>query len=290
MKELGQYENTVIVLVSDHGEGLGEHGELSHGYYIYNSTIHVPLIIKAPGVKQQRIQFPVRTLDILPTVMPLLGRGESGKSNGENLSVYFGDTSKPAPILSCYSEAYYAYHVFGWSALSSVVENNYKYIATKKGELYDIVADPGETKNLIGEAKYQKIAKGLHQQILHARKNTGVPQIQGLEDSNESLIMANGYLQGCQPKIAPYDGPDPAEMRDVIKLIGNAQTQMFLRRYSQCQQILQLIVKRDPNNIQCWMLFGKLYTQLGQFDKALAAFEKMEELTKVLRFCEKWSN
>ncbi|BBM88259.1 sulfatase-like hydrolase/transferase [Candidatus Uabimicrobium amorphum] len=296
LKKLGKYDNTIIVFVSDHGEGLGEHGELSHGYYIYNSTVHVPLMFKVPSAVKKRYTFPVRTIDILPTVMALLDKSEltdyhqstrEQQSEGYDLSPYFTSSSKEnmqPPPLRCYSEAYYVYHVFGWSIMTSVVEGDYKYIGTKEGELYNIVHDMHEKNNLVEEKKYTGLVKKMRKTLTKMRKNTGVSQTLNVDDPNAAALSAIGYLQGHKPKIAPTSGPDPVEMQDIIKLITNAQTQMFLRRYTQCEKILKIIVDKDPKNIMAWMLFGKLYTQMGQFAKSLQAFTKMEELCKTSRF------
>ena len=290
LKQLGKYDNTVIVFVSDHGEGLGEHGELSHGYYTYNSTVHVPLMFKVPNVAAKRCSFPVRTIDILPTTMKSLNLQNFTDDSTENVSNEGMDLSAhlkanlPPPSLSCYSEAYYVYHVFGWSIMTSVVEGDYKYIGTKEGELYNIVNDMHEKNNLVQQKKYADLAAKMHKTLEKMRENTGVSQTFNADDPNKAALSAIGYLQGHKPKIAPTSGPDPVAMKDIIKLITNAQTQMFLRRYKQCEQILNIIKDKDPNNIMAWMLSGKLYTQMGQFAKSLQAFSKMEELCKTSRF------
>ncbi|WP_372371164.1 sulfatase-like hydrolase/transferase [Candidatus Uabimicrobium sp. HlEnr_7] len=289
LKELGQYENTIIVFVSDHGEGLGEHGELSHGYFTYNSTLHVPLMFKVPGISKKRLSFPVSTIDILPTVMSLLRKknlsdkvGISPVSEGYDLSAHF-TSNKKFPILDCYGESYYAYNVFGWSIMRSLTSGDYKYIATKKGELYNIVDDMHEKNNLVTDQKYQNIVEEMKGKLIHVSKNTGISQTLNM-DEDKAAMAAIGYLQGSQPKIAPTEGPDPVEMKDILKLVTNAQTQMVLRRYDQCEKILNHIIEKDPNNIMAWMLLGKLYTQVNNFAKSIVAFKKMEDLCVTSRF------
>ena len=292
LKKLKMYENTIIVFVSDHGEGLGEHGELSHGYFVYNTTTHVPLIIKAPQLKgNQKISEPVRTIDILPTVMSLLGiqdlRDDTAlyqhaSNEGKDL---FPATQNDKPLhLTCYSETYYPYHVFGWSTVASIVEGKYKYIHTKQGELYDITQDFSEKNNLIPqEDMYQQLALEKKNKLIEIQKKQSTTHY-NFSDPNEQQMAGIGYLQGSQPKIAPTQGPDPIEMLDVLKLIVNAQTQMFLGRLTACENTLRLILDRDPTNITAWTLTGKLYMQTGQHQKAIEAFDQLERLCSVHRF------
>lgn len=286
LKKLKQYKNTIIVLVADHGEGLGEHGELSHGYFLYNTTTHVPLIIKSPGMKAgKKISSPVRTIDILPTVMALMDtedlrhnidKEEKAWSEGVNLAPAMQNDNL---LLPCYSETYYPYHAFGWSTVASLIEGDYKYIHTKKGEFYNIKKDPKEKQNLLqkNNAKYLALAQEKRTLLLDIQKRQ-ISAKYTSSDPNESATMASGYFHRNQPKKAPTAGPDPVDMVNVLKLITNAQTQMFLRQYIACEKTLQLVVEKDPKNITAWILMGKLYTQMGMSEKSIIAFDELEKL------------
>src|SRR2546425_9574805 len=146
LKKQGWYENSVVIVVGDHGEGLGEHHEDTHGIFLYDSTTHVPLIVKRPGRGNagKMVDAQVRTTDILPTVLDLLHVPLPERLDGESLKPYFGgmeDASRAA-----FGETDYPLR-FGWAPLRSVRAEGFKFIDAPRPELYDLRADPGELKN-----------------------------------------------------------------------------------------------------------------------------------------------
>src|SRR5438876_2335565 len=148
LKKSAWYENSVIIVVGDHGEGLGEHHEETHGIFLYDSTTHVPLIVKLLRQRNSGkiIESQVRTLDILPTALDLAGVAAPEVLDGKSLTPYFsGDTSDRVAI----GETDYPLR-FGWAPLRSVRSEGLKFIQAPRPELYDLHADPEELKN-----KYQ---------------------------------------------------------------------------------------------------------------------------------------
>jgi len=150
LREHSLYDPTLIIAASDHGESLGEHGESTHGYFIYDATLLVPLIIKPPAgaeIIPRRIDAPVRTIDIAPTVLQFLGIPPAPSMQGSGLlSLMMGKTTTATTGVA-YCETYYPGE-FGWSPLRAVRTGRYKFIDAPKPELYDLVADPQETHNL----------------------------------------------------------------------------------------------------------------------------------------------
>ncbi len=143
LKKLGRYENSVIVVVGDHGEGLGEHHEDTHGIFLYDSTTHVPLIVKLPSRSNAAkvVDAQVRTTDILPTVLDLLHASVPVKLDGESLKPYFGGAEFASR--TAFGETDYPLR-FGWAPLRSVRAEGFKFIEAPKPELYDLQKDPGE--------------------------------------------------------------------------------------------------------------------------------------------------
>src|SRR5690242_8785375 len=146
LKTSGKYRNSVIVAVGDHGEGLGEHHEDTHGIFLYDSTTHVPLIIKLPGGESlgTTVTAQVRTVDIVPTLLDLAESGAPPKTDGESLRGYFSgrnDVDRPA-----FGETDYPLR-FGWAPLRSVRNDGYKFIESPRPELYDLRQDPNELSN-----------------------------------------------------------------------------------------------------------------------------------------------
>ena len=150
LKEHDLFNPSLIVAVADHGESFEEHGEQTHGYFIYDTTLLVPLIIKPPagsGITPRRIDTPVRTIDIAPTVLQLLGAAPARSMQGSGLlSLMLGKPSNAATSVA-YCETYYPSE-FGWSALRALRTGRYKYIDAPKPELYDLLSDPKELHNL----------------------------------------------------------------------------------------------------------------------------------------------
>src|SRR5436190_1674443 len=146
LKNRGWYENAIIVVVGDHGEGLGEHDENTHGIFLYDSTIHVPLIVKLPHEEYsgQVVDVQVRTTDIVPTILDSLGIATPGNLDGESLKALYA--GKPQTERVVFGETDYPLR-FGWAPLRSVRVHGAKFIEAPRPEVYDLRADPSESQN-----------------------------------------------------------------------------------------------------------------------------------------------
>ncbi len=148
------YESSVIIALSDHGESLGEHGEDEHGFFLYNATVHVPLIVKPPagsGIPSARRPEPVETVAVAPTLLQLAGLKDPTDAIHAQFQSHalFGAT-QPAKD-PAYSETFYPFSSFGWSPLHSLESERFHFIEAPKPELYDLEIDPGETLNIAAE-------------------------------------------------------------------------------------------------------------------------------------------
>ena len=153
LKELDLYDSTLILIVSDHGEGLGEHNELLHAYYVYQSTIHVPFVIKGPGVAAGVVyQDTVSLVDIVPTIMGSLNLPLPENMQGKDLSDHFSGYIEPQTSRLVYIESLLPTK-YGCHPLFGVVDQNWSYIRTRTPELYDLDQDPGELINVAGQQK-----------------------------------------------------------------------------------------------------------------------------------------
>ena len=152
LKKTGVYDNAIIVVTGDHGEGLGEHGEETHGLFLYDSTLHVPLIVKIPAAAHQGgvIDSQVRTTDILPTILSVTGVAAPAELNGESLLPLIDDELKSEhdpKERTLFGETDYPLR-WGWAPLRALRADNAKLIEAPRPELYDLQADPKELKNL----------------------------------------------------------------------------------------------------------------------------------------------
>ena len=150
LKQRRLYDGMLIVLASDHGESLGEHGEKEHGYFVYQSTLRVPLIVKPPAgsrPRPRRMAEPVQVMGIAPTILTTLKLHDPIEKQFETDSL-LAEKSNPEAA-DVYSESFYSFSSFGWSPLRTINNGTYQYIEAPKPELYDLRNDPAETKNLI---------------------------------------------------------------------------------------------------------------------------------------------
>lgn len=165
LERRGLMQKALIVFTSDHGEGLGEHGESSHGYFIYQSTLQVPLIIHWPAgqkrVQQNRVDETASLLDFAPTILEAAGLTPEGAMRGRSL-LRGGGTEE------VYSESVYAQNHFGCAALHSLRAGGYKYIDAPKPELYDVASDPNQQRNLYDQQRSK--AAALRERMMAVRE------------------------------------------------------------------------------------------------------------------------
>src|SRR5262249_19780663 len=149
LQDLGLYDRTVIMIMGDHGESLGDHGESAHGFFVYNSTTHVPFAIRAPftSTLHRTVADPVRSVDVMPTALDLLGIPPPAGISGVSLAPLMTG-ARPGLGLDAYSEAMYPLHHYGWSDLHALRSGRFKVIDAPRPEFYDEDRDPQETTNL----------------------------------------------------------------------------------------------------------------------------------------------
>jgi arylsulfatase A-like enzyme len=150
LERRNRLERTLIVVAGDHGESLGDHGEESHGIFVYQKALHVPLIVRGPGIAARRVSAVTRLVDVMPTVLTLFGVSPTG-GDGINLAGLLMGTA-PDPGLEVYAESLYPQQ-FGWSGLRSLRADRYKVIEAPRPELYDLAADPDEERNLFDDRR-----------------------------------------------------------------------------------------------------------------------------------------
>ena len=161
-------DRTIVVVIGDHGESLGEHGEPTHGLFVYEAVVHIPFIIHAPLANMQgrRVSEPVRIVDVMPTVLDLLGQSAAPATDGQTLVPLMTGASR-ASRLDVYSESRYGLDRFGWSPLSALRVGRFKVILAPRPELYDLEADPKESVNLYQQRADLAASMTTHLRTLH---------------------------------------------------------------------------------------------------------------------------
>jgi len=261
----GLYDRATIVLMSDHGEGLGEHGEEEHGVLLYRETLQVPLMLKLPNERQKgtSVAAPVGLVDVFPTIAQAFG--PVPKNAGASLlDIAAGKITQPRPI---YSETYYGRFHYGWNDLHSIVSGPHHYIQANKPELYDVVADPAELKNTLLENRRVYVA--LREQIKPLIHAAAAPA--NVDDEQKQQLIALGYVGSTISTEANAVLPDPQENIGKANLIGQAFRAAKNEKYDEAVKLTDDLLRDNPNMADVWMVRARALDKLGRREEALEA-------------------
>ncbi len=277
LETAGLREKTIVVVTSDHGEALGEHDESYHGYYVYDSTLRVPLIVSLPGTKNQakEVNLPVSLLDVAPTILQIAGIPRPAQMQGRGLlASILGKPQNPAPI---YSESLFANLHFGWGGLHSLHLGRYKLILSKRSELFDVEIDPGEKNNLIAE-KRAIVPELTHRLEEIAKTYTrNLPQKNAPKLSEEALnkLRALGYIGAPSQASASVaeDLPDPKERIHLYNLYLKGAALQGKGRLTEAAATYEKILAADPTPTIVHHQLGSVYLKMGNYPKAVESFQ-----------------
>ncbi len=296
LKELGLYDNTVVVLTSDHGESLGEHGEKSHIIFIYNSTIWVPLVIKAPGGRYAGtvVNGIVRHIDILPTMLEVAGIGErvplemKSDMQGMSLISFMSGNGQDVRLVS-YAESWYPKLYYGWSAPESIRHNGYEYISLPVPEFYDLQKDPGELNNIYETRKdlAEKYALKLEEIKKLSEKGRISDARREMDRETLAKLKSLGYIHGDQPSISTspppgekgeHSGKDPKDgiviHEKFLKIMEKISTGDFVRAVEEGLEVLSL----DPENMFISHQVALAYSRIGKYGEAVKYYNRAKKL------------
>jgi len=273
------FANSLIVLTSDHGEGLGEHGEKTHGYFIYQSTLWVPLIVHWPagGAKfPARIDDPAGLMDVAPTILQFAGITPPPEFQGRSLLDFVRADNPKAPH-DVASESVYAQRHFGCSPLWSLRTGHYKYIQAPKPELYDLAADPGETRNLFAVQGAQAQASKQRLTALRARFRNPRPRGQrALDPDTIARLSSLGYVAGSshEPE-ASESGPDPKDRIGDFEEFGRAIVLASTGHVEESNALLGRLLSTHPDLLDVRMSLGLNDQRLRRQDEAAREFQRV---------------
>jgi arylsulfatase A-like enzyme/tetratricopeptide (TPR) repeat protein len=278
------YERTVVVVMGDHGESLGEHGEAAHGFFVYNSVTHVPFIVRTPFslTAHRRVADPVRSVDVLPTVLDLIGAPSAAGISGVSL-VPLMTGAKTELGLDAYSEAMYPLHHYGWSDLHALRSGRYKVIDAPRPELYDVDRDPAETINLFGDRRVlgdRMIGQLRTIESGFTRTAAAMPAADVDPEARERLA-ALGYV-GTFVATASDPRGGRADPKDKIELFNKLNTATDLSKeregnaeasFARVMALLTEVIKEDNQVIDAWFMRGTQYLAHGDLEKAIDDFK-----------------
>jgi tetratricopeptide (TPR) repeat protein len=252
-----------IVVVSDHGEGLGDHGESQHGNLLYQATMHVPLVLVGPGVDPGTTDAPVSTRRVYHTILDWAGLGAADSLRGPSQEVVLGEAMKP-------------FLAYGWQPQVMAVEGRRKAILAGRMEVYDVVADPAETRDLGAGAAVSR-------PVRTALRDYPVPSLEPraadtLGDEERRKLASLGYVSaGAQPA-ARKDAPRPADMARLFDLLDKASGLFVREEYARVVPLLEKILAEDPGNLDATLRLATAHSALGHEERALRAFRKAGEI------------
>ncbi|HSS78760.1 MAG TPA: sulfatase-like hydrolase/transferase [Thermoanaerobaculia bacterium] len=264
LKRLGVYDRALVVLLSDHGEGLGDHGEDEHGVLLYNEAIHVPLMVKLPKAQQAggTTGRPVQLLDVAPTVLGLLGLEVPKPMPGVSL------LAANVPPRRIYSETFYSRLHFGWSELFSLIDEKDHFIDSPEPELYDRTKDPKETNNVLRDER--RVYAAMKKELDGFDRNLAPPS--AVDEATRQSMAALGYISGGAPTTGPLPSP-----RSKIGTLTDLRAGFQLsaqKNYPAAVVAFRKVLAENPKMVDAWEFLGRSLQHTGKTEEALEAFKQ----------------
>ena len=269
--------SSFLVLAGDHGESLGEHEELSHGFFVYQGAIHVPLIFVTPFPRFQGFSSArVSTLaDVMPTVCEMTGLPVPAQIQGSSLLPAFYGKGRGKTSLA-YSETFYPRFHYGWSDLMSVQDERYKLILAPVPELYDLIRDPGEEKNLVYLNKkiYEDLNARAEAFIRQFSRNAYETDYSKIDEESREKLAALGYIGSFQDptKLRGRKLANPKEKIGIFNELSRAREMGMGENFDESIRIIKGIIAGDPDIIDAYFSIGNIYFQHQRFAEAIEYF------------------
>ena len=271
------YDDALIVLLSDHGEGLGDHGEQEHGVFLYDEAIRVPLVMKLPGGREagRRVAVPVQHIDLLPTLLDLAGAPVPARLRGRSLRPLLAGDDGGWQERSMYAEALYPRYHFGWSELYALTTARHRYIRAPREELYDLIADPDERENLV--AQRARTVRDLGAALDDLRGAGPLQAPAAISDDALRRLRSLGYLGGggaVDTETPAAALPDP---KDGIGVLARYRTAIEMAERFEFEGAigsLREILAGNPEMADVWLQLGNLQARTGRLPAAVASYRR----------------
>ena len=275
LRELKILDRTLVVVAGDHGEALGEKGEVDHGLFIYDVTMLVPLFFFAGKNLPQGavIDSRVRVIDIMPSILDFLKMDSNKEIQGVSLLPYIEGGKKED--LPCYLESYYPLETYGWAPLVGLVDRGFKYIETVKSELYNLDRDPAEERNLIDDEKkiFLRLKGELDQTIQTFSSPVEAKRLQRTIEVEERL-RSLGYVVGGEVSPETLSNlPDPKDKMDEFRMLYQAKVLELEGAYEESEEYHRKIVELSPNVPWHYVNLAILLVRMQKLNEAIQVLE-----------------
>jgi arylsulfatase A-like enzyme/Tfp pilus assembly protein PilF len=266
LEKTDQWSSTIIIFTGDHGQSLGEHGESTHGYFAYNSTLWVPLIISRPGLKPKKVEENVCHIDIFPTICDLLGHPRPDYLQGQSLVPLI--KGKKISQRKIYFESLYAYYRRGWAPVRGFIEGSKKFIDSPFPELYDLGNDFNESKNLATASvsrEKEKLSELIKAESVAAAESRYYPDAQAREK-----LTSLGYVGGYQPPEKKTFGRED-DLKTLLVFnnqFEQAQELYFHGKAKECEKLLKDLISKRPEFDNPYLFLVTIYEKEDRLDEA----------------------
>jgi choline-sulfatase len=294
LRTRGLYENSVIAVMADHGEALGDHGESTHGIFLYDETIQVPLLFKLPAKRPagRRVDSRVGLVDVLPTILQAVGTPIPKEVQGESLVSMMkavragtpatGKSSSPSLDRPAYAESDYSHRTFGWSSLRALRAGKYLFIDAPRKELYDQAADP-QARHDLSSSSSAVVGTLVSQLDLFRQKTSGAreaPQIR-MDPELQEKLSALGYVASDTNSTLPgvmNTGADPKDKIEIVNLLHRAELLEENSQFAEAVPLLEGAIAKEADIPIAYLKLGTALSILRNYEKAVPVLRKAVEL------------
>ncbi|MGE0816873.1 MAG: sulfatase-like hydrolase/transferase [Vicinamibacterales bacterium] len=271
--DIQQAAPPLVIVAGDHGESLGEHGESTHGLFLYEGAIKVPLIVAWPGIlRRQVVDTAVRLVDVAPTLAGLAGI-ELGPTDGRDLTPLMRRTGgAPAPASPAYAETYFPQFFMRWAPLRAVDDGRWKYIDGPDPELYEIATDPAETRNRA--ATEPAVARALKRTLETSVRAAAARSAEApVSAEAQRRLSALGYVATPAAAAAGETGPDPKRMVPLFERLLAGNRALAAGRAGDAARIAREVLAQDPANPFARLVLGRALLAGADAAGAVAALK-----------------
>lgn len=277
LRDLDLYTRATIVLLSDHGEGLGDHGEQEHGLFLYQETQHVPLVVKLGGqaAGSRLVGTPVQHIDIVPTLLDIAHAAKPSTLRGRSLLPLLTG-SGTVPDTDIYAEALYSRYHFGWSELYSLTDTRYQFIRAPHDELYDLQQDPHESRSIAGDRP--QVRQAMRGAIESLIANASIAAPAAVDEQDRQRLAALGYVgTGSNASLSlPGDSlPDPKDKIQVLEKYRRAADLAGSYRFAEATTIYRELLAQDPEMTDVWLQLAEVCLRQGLVADAVEAYKEV---------------
>ena len=283
LRQRGLYDRTLIVMMSDHGESLGAHGESMHGIFLYDETIHVPLVFKLPGalLAGKRVTTRVRLVDVAPTLLSMLSLPLPPTFQGESLVPEMKSSPKASGDLPAYSETEYPHRAFGWAGIRSMRTGKYLYVRAPKRELYDQTVDKAEEHNLAAASPAVTDTLGAQLDKFYDQTTSyhGNPQQSTPNAEQSANLAALGYVSSSAAGKSqdPLEGADPKDKIEISNVLHEGMIAVEDGRYNEAIPMLRHVLADSPAISAAQLQLGIALARTKRYPEAIPALKKAIE-------------